>query len=126
MNTYIHIYTAIVLFFLCNVIFVLCFCEPPSNTARIYIYKPIITSSKAQEPERRDLIAKDEKDGKFVGIRFLSYKYIYIYPCTMITSEALAKTIDNDPQFNVKILYLLSKATLPITVHELEYLRPSV
>jgi len=40
----------------------------------------------------------------------------------MITSEALAKTIDNDPQFNVRILYLLSKATLPITVHEFEYL----
>jgi len=40
----------------------------------------------------------------------------------MITSEALAKTIDNDPQFNVRILYLLLKATLPITVNELEYL----
>jgi len=40
----------------------------------------------------------------------------------MITSEALAKTVDNDPQFNARILYLLSKATLPITVHELEYL----
>jgi len=40
----------------------------------------------------------------------------------MITSEALAKTIDTDPQFNVRILYLLSKATLPITVNELEYL----
>jgi len=40
----------------------------------------------------------------------------------MITSEALAKTIDKNPQFNVRILYLLSKATLPITVHELEYL----
>jgi len=40
----------------------------------------------------------------------------------MITSETLAKTIDSDPQFNVRILYLLSKATLPITVHELEYL----
>jgi len=46
----------------------------------------------------------------------------YIYPFIMITSEALAKTIDNDPQFNVRILYLLSKATLPITVHEFEYL----
>jgi len=40
----------------------------------------------------------------------------------MITSEALAKTIDNGPQFNVRILYLLSKATLPINVNELEYL----
>jgi len=40
----------------------------------------------------------------------------------MITPEALAKTIDTDPQFNVRILYLLSKATLPITVNELEYL----
>jgi len=40
----------------------------------------------------------------------------------MITSEALAKTIDTDPQFNVRILYFLSKATLPITVNELEYL----
>jgi len=40
----------------------------------------------------------------------------------MITSEALAKKIDTDPQFNVRILYLLSKATLPITVNELEYL----
>jgi len=40
----------------------------------------------------------------------------------MITSEALAKTVDTDPQFNVRILYLLSKATLPITVNELEYL----
>jgi len=40
----------------------------------------------------------------------------------MITSEALAKTIDTDPQFNVRILFLLSKATLPITVNELEYL----
>jgi len=40
----------------------------------------------------------------------------------MITSVALAKTIDNDPQFNVRFLYLLSKATLPTTVHELEYL----
>jgi len=36
--------------------------------------------------------------------------------------DALAKTIDNDPQLNVRILYLLSKATLPKTVHELEYL----
>jgi len=36
----------------------------------------------------------------------------------MITSEALAKTKDNDQQFNVRIIYLLSKATLPITVHE--------
>jgi len=40
----------------------------------------------------------------------------------MITSEALAKTIDTDPQFNVRVLYLLSKATLPLTVNELEYL----
>jgi len=40
----------------------------------------------------------------------------------MITSEALAKTIDTDPQFNIRILYLLSKATPPITVNELEYL----
>jgi len=40
----------------------------------------------------------------------------------MVTSEALAKTIDNDTKFNVRILYVLSKATLPITVHELEYL----
>jgi len=40
----------------------------------------------------------------------------------MITSEALAKTIENDPQFNVRILYLLLKATLPINVHELGYL----
>jgi len=40
----------------------------------------------------------------------------------MITLEALAKTIDIDPQFNVRILYLLSKATLPITLNELEYL----
>jgi len=30
--------------------------------------------------------------------------------------------VTNDPQFNVRILYLLSKATQPITVHELEYL----
>jgi len=29
---------------------------------------------------------------------------------------------DNDPQFNVRVLYLLSKATLPVTVNELEYL----
>jgi len=27
----------------------------------------------------------------------------------MVTTQALAKTIDNDPQFNVRILYLLSK-----------------
>jgi len=40
----------------------------------------------------------------------------------MLTLEALAKTLDNDPQFNVRILHLLSKATLPITVHEIEYL----
>jgi len=40
----------------------------------------------------------------------------------MIISEALAKTIDNDPLFNVRIRYLLSKATLHITVNELEYL----
>jgi len=40
----------------------------------------------------------------------------------MITSEALANTINNDPPFNVRILYLLSKEKLPITVHELEYL----
>jgi len=40
----------------------------------------------------------------------------------MITSEALAKTIDTDSQFNIRILYLLSKATLPITVNELEHL----
>jgi len=40
----------------------------------------------------------------------------------MITSEALAKTIDTDPQFNIRILYFLSKATLPITVNELEYI----
>jgi len=40
----------------------------------------------------------------------------------MITSEALAKTIDSDPQLNVRILYLLSKAPLPITVHQLVYL----
>jgi len=40
----------------------------------------------------------------------------------MITSEALAKTIDTDPQFNVRILFFLSKATLPITVNELECL----
>jgi len=40
----------------------------------------------------------------------------------MITTPALAKTIDNDPQFNVRILYLFSKATLPIAVNELEYL----
>jgi len=40
----------------------------------------------------------------------------------MITSEALAKTIDTDPQFTVRILYLLSKAKLPITVSELEYI----
>jgi len=39
----------------------------------------------------------------------------------MITSEALAKTINHDPQFNVRVLYLLSKAKLPITVSELEY-----
>jgi len=46
-------------FFLCNVFFVLCFCEPPSNIARIYIYMQIITSPKAQDQERRDLIAQD-------------------------------------------------------------------
>jgi len=40
----------------------------------------------------------------------------------MITSETLAKTINNNPKFNVRILYLLSKAKFPITVHELEYL----
>jgi len=40
----------------------------------------------------------------------------------MITSEASVKTIDTDPQFNIRILYLLSKATLSITVNELEYL----
>jgi len=40
-------------------IFVLGFCEPPSYIARIYINKPIITSPKAQDPERRDLIAQD-------------------------------------------------------------------
>jgi len=39
----------------------------------------------------------------------------------MITTEALAKHINNDPQFNVRILKLLSKATLPITVNELIY-----
>jgi len=39
----------------------------------------------------------------------------------MITTGALAKTIDNDPQFNVRVLYLLLKATQPKTVHELEY-----
>jgi len=55
-HTNIHIYTAIV-FFLCVVNLVLCFCEPSSNIARIYIYKPIVTSPKAQDPERRDLIA---------------------------------------------------------------------
>jgi len=35
----------------------------------------------------------------------------------MITSEALKKTLDNDPQFNVRILYLLLKATPLITVN---------
>jgi len=40
----------------------------------------------------------------------------------MITTHALAKTIDNDPQFNIRILYLLSKATLPIATDELENL----
>jgi len=40
----------------------------------------------------------------------------------MITSEALAKTVDTDPQFNEGDLYLLLKATLPITLNELEYL----
>jgi len=45
--------------FLCNVIFVFCFCKPPSSLARIYVYKPIIKSPKAQDPERRDLIAQD-------------------------------------------------------------------
>jgi len=40
----------------------------------------------------------------------------------MIITQALAKTIDNDPQFNARILRLLSKATLPITVNELKYL----
>jgi len=38
----------------------------------------------------------------------------------MITSEA--KTLDNNPQFNVRILYLLLKAALPVTVNDLEYL----
>jgi len=40
----------------------------------------------------------------------------------MITSEALAKTVETDPQFNEGDLYLLLKATLPITLNELEYL----
>jgi len=40
----------------------------------------------------------------------------------MITSEGLAKTVDTDPQFNEGDLYLLLKATLPITLNELEYL----
>jgi len=40
----------------------------------------------------------------------------------MITSEALAITIDTDPQFNLRVIYLLSKATSPITLNELKYL----
>jgi len=38
---------------------VLCFCEAPLNLARIYKYKAITTSPKAQDPERRDLIAQN-------------------------------------------------------------------
>jgi len=48
-DAYIHTYLySNSVIFLCNVSFVLCFCEPPSNIARIYICKPIWTSPKAQ------------------------------------------------------------------------------
>jgi len=40
----------------------------------------------------------------------------------LITTQASAKRIDNDPQFNLRVQYLLSKSVLRITVNELQNL----
>jgi len=38
----------------------------------------------------------------------------------MFTTQALESTISKDPQFNLRIQYILSKVNLPITTAELE------
>jgi len=84
----------------------------------IYIHKLIVTSPKAQDPGRRDLIAQDLKEVIFLGTRLtFFYEYIYIY-----ISVQHDQYTSHDPQFNLRIQYLLSKAILPIPVNELENL----
>jgi len=64
------------------------------------------------------------------GIAYAADSYFLVHNgiCEYVTiyirghTQSFAKTIDNDPQFNLRIKYLLSKAILPITVNELENL----
>jgi len=55
------------------------------------------------------------------------FKYICICicvcPCITATTQAVENTISQDPQFNLRIQYLLSKVSLPISIIAL---RPSV